>query len=256
MKRLPIILCLAILPLFAAAEPELKGNPSELKQFLHPDAKTVTILGEAEQKAYSDTAIISLVVTTEKDLLSDSISANTSLRQAIAKELAAAGVKADHINSSKFSTSPQYGWFGKKPSSYKVVNRMAVKITSESHLQAIAAIADANTEVELSDIAFEHSEKDAYKIKVKQAALDKVMEQKAFYESSLGVKLAPIGFRDASVGQNPTRAAGMLEEVIVTGLRASQSKQSGNGYRENRSPSFDEVEYSARVSVDFRIEGK
>lgn len=256
MKHLSIILLLSFIPLLALAEPELKGNPNELRQFLYPDAETVTILGEAEQKAYSDTAIISLVVTTDEKLLSSSLSANASLRKAIAQQLSSAGIKADDINSSKFSTSPQYGWFGKKPESYKVVNRVAVKISSEKHLQLIASIADDNPEVELSDIDFEHSKKDAFKTQVKKEALNKVMEQKAFYESSLGVKLTPIGFRDASITENPTRGAGVLEEVVVTGIRASKKYDSNDSRAKERSPSFDEVEYNARVSVDFRIESK
>lgn len=254
MKKLPVLLVLALLSAISFAEPELKGNPSELRQFLHPEAKTVTLYGEAEEKAYSDTAIISLVVTTEAKLLSDSIAANAELRQTIARQLSSAGIKAENINSSKFSTSPQYGWFGKKPDSYKVVNRMAVKITSEAHLQAIAAVADAKPEIELSDISFEHSEEDAFKDKVKQKALAKVMEQKKFYESNLGVKLTPIGFRDSSVGQNPTRGAQILEEVVVTGIRgASKSYEAYDG-EQSRAPSFDEVEYSGRISVEFRIE--
>ena len=249
-----MLLVLALLPAISFAEPELKGNPSELRQFLHPEAKTVTLYGEAEEKAYSDTAIISLVVTTEAKLLSDSIAANTELRQTIARQLSSAGIKTEDINSSKFSTSPQYGWFGKKPDSYKVVNRMAVKITSEDHLQAIAAVADAKPEIELSDIAFEHSQEDAFKDKVKQKALAKVMEQKKFYESSLGVKLTPVGFSDSSVGQNPTRGAEVLEEVVVMSVRQSKSYEARDSYKEERAPSFDEVEYSARVSVEFRIE--
>lgn len=88
---------------------------------------------------------------------------------------------------------------------------------------------------------------------VKQKALDDVLTQKQFYEQNLGVKLIAVGFRDATVGQGPTPGARVVEEVVVTGIRSTVSKEVG-GYAQNEAPSFDEVEYKARVSVDFRVE--
>ena len=80
----------------------------------------------------------------------------------------------------------------------------------------IATVADSQDEIELSDTAFEHSQKDAFKAKVKQLALDKVMQQKALYESSLGVILTPMGFRENRLRVQGTQGAEMLEEIIVT----------------------------------------
>lgn len=254
MKKLSALL-LVLLPLISVAEPELKGSPNELRQFLQPQVNTVTIHGEAEEKAYSDTAIVSLVITTEKDHLSDAIAANTELRNSIAKKLSAAGIASENINSSKFSTSPQYGWFGKKPSSYKVVNRMAVEISKEDHLQALASVADGSADIELADIAFEHSQQEAFEQEVKQEALEDVMKQKSFYESNLGVKLVAVGFRDSSVGRHPTPGALAVEEVVVTGLKSPEPSSYDDGGAA-RTPSFDEVEYKARVSVDFRVEAQ
>jgi uncharacterized protein YggE len=181
MIRLITCLLFCSLPLGALAQPELKGSPNELRQFLHPHDKIVTLSAEAEEKAYSDRAIISLVITSEDKQLSTSISNNIALRESISQQLVTAGINPEHIKSSKFSTSPQYGWFGKKPDSYKVVNRMAVTITEESQLKSIASVADSKEEIELSDIAFEHSKKDAYKSQVKKLALEKIMKQKALY---------------------------------------------------------------------------
>jgi hypothetical protein len=77
-------------------------------------------------------------------------------------------------------------------------------------------VTDANPEIELSDITFEHSEEEAFKQGAKQKALDDVLEQKQFYEKNLGVRLIAVGFRDASVGQGPTPGARVVEEVVVT----------------------------------------
>ena len=257
MTRLISCLLFCCIPLSAFAQPELKGSPNELRHFLHPNDKIVTLSAEAEEKAYSDRAIISLLITSEDKLLSVSISNNIALRESISQQLVSAGINPEYIKSSTFSTSPQYGWFGKKPDSYKVVNRMAVTITEESQLNTIAGVADSEEEIELSDIAFEHSKKDAYKSKVKQLALEKVMKQKALYESSLGVTLTPVSFRDNRLWVKGTQGAQMLEEVVVTASKRSRSyKDSAADFAQSVAPrsvesSFDEIIYTAEIFVDF-----
>ena len=256
MKKILSTIVFALFASFTLAEPEIKGSPRELRGFLYPTGKVVTINGQADEKAYSDKAIVSLVITTESKLLSEAISKNSSLRSDVTKSLMNTGIAAENIKSSKFSSSPQYGWFGKKPSSYKVVNRMAVSILKESHLQEIAAISDRYQEVELSDIAFEHTKMDEYNSKVKAEALEKVIEQKEFYEKSLGVKLTPIGIRDSNIRQRATRGAMVLEEAIVTASKLQQDNYSSvSKYRDQaQEPSFDEVKYEANLAVDFKIE--
>jgi len=257
MTKLISGLLFCLLPLAAVAQPELKGSPNELRQFLHPSEKIVTLSAEAEEKAYSDRAIISLVITSEDKQLSTSISNNITLRESISQQLVTAGINPEHIKSSKFSTSPQYGWFGKKPDSYKVVNRMAVTITQESQLKTIASVADSKEQIELSDIAFEHSQKDAFKNQVKQLALEKVMKQKALYETSLGVTLTPVSFRDNRLWVRGTQGAQMLEEIVVTATKRSRSyNDSGENFSNSAAAksvesSFDEIVYTAEVFVDF-----
>lgn len=252
-KRLFVVLMVAA-SLPALAEPEIKGNPSELRQFLHPQDEVVTIYGEAEEKAYTDKAVISLVITTEDKLLAASIEANSKLRERVTKQLVKAGIAGDDIKSSKFSTSPQYGWFGKKPDNYKVVNRMAISITDERHLKEVAAIADIHPEIELSNTVFEHTQKDKFKEQVKLKALDNVMKQKAMYERNLGVKLVPVGFKDTKISHVPTQGAAVLEEVVVRGIRAGgYSSKSDYAPAQSREASFDEIRYQASISVDFKI---
>jgi len=107
MTRLITCLLFCSLSLSAFAQPELKGSPNELRHFLHPNDKIVTLSAEAEEKAYSDRAIISLVITSEDKLLSTSISNNIAIRESISQQLVSSGLNPDYIKSSKFSTSPQ-----------------------------------------------------------------------------------------------------------------------------------------------------
>ena len=253
------MIVLLVLPSIVVSQPELKGSPDELRGFLYPSDKIVTIRGQAEETAYSDKAILSLVITTENDQLSMAISRNGNLRNKISQELVKAGISKDNIKSSKFSSSPQYGWFGKKPSSYKVVNRMAISILKESHLKEVAVVADKYEEADLSNTTFEHTKKDEYTHQVKVKALDKIQKQKQFYEKSLGVKLTPIGIRDSNLFQRATPGAMMLDQVVVSAAqevrREQESYSSVSKYKPqpNRS-SFDEVKYEANLSIDYKIE--
>ncbi len=260
MKKIIAVILLAMASSGLVANTELKGKPEDLREFLHPKDRIVSIFATAEEKAYSDKAIISLIISTEDKALSGSLAKNSRLRENISKQLVNAGINQESIKSSKFSTSPQYGWFGKKPTSYKVVNRMAVSITEENQLKEIALVADTQEAVELSDTSFEHTKKDELEDKVKEQALAKVMKQKAFYEKSLGIKLIPIGFRKENTGfhAQATRGAMVLEEVVVTAQKRSSNYQdtaiNTSRYNSTVESSFDEVEYKAGIYVDFRIE--
>ena len=256
MVRAIFAVSLAIFWTMAYSAPELKGSPQELKGFLHPYDKIVRIIGKAEETAYSDKAIISLVITTNNKLLSQAIASNSELRSRITKSLVSSGIDGISINSSKFSSSPQYGWFGTKPSSYNVVNRMAISISDEAHLQNIAAVADQYDEAEISDTAFEHTKKDEFSQKVKARALGKILKQKEFYEKSLGVILTTIGISDSAIHQRATRGAYALEEVLVSAHRLAESPISPPSKRPapETEPSFDEIKYEATIAVDFKIE--
>jgi uncharacterized protein YggE len=251
-----LIMLIACTAVFAYAEPELKGSPNELRGVLHPQGNIVTIRESAEKKAYSDIAIVSVLVTTESKLLSEALSANSALREALSKQLLAGGIKAEHINSSKFSSSPQYGWFGKKPSSYKVVNRLALKLFDERQLELVAKLADQNIEVEFSGTRFEHSEKEVFKKQVHKNALARIADKKAFYENSLGIKLDPISVGDVQQLEQATEGARMLEEMVVTAQRSgADSFVSKARYAPAPAPatSFDEVVYKANISVSYKV---
>lgn len=254
-KRIPALLSSLFIcaSLNVMALPEIKGNPAELEKFLKPEVPTVILKAKAEEKAYTDTAIISLVVTTENKLMAEAIKQNTNLRTGIMSTLVQAGIKADKIQSSKFSSSPQFGWFGSKPSSYEVVNRLAITIDDGKFMTDIANIADSHSEVELVDTQFEHSKAEAYTEKAKQKALEKILKEKSIYEKSLGVTLIAVDIIDTNVNQHGTDGAYALEEIVVTGARMSKSRSTSSNYSAPAVRTFDEINYKAEVGVLFKV---
>lgn len=256
--RLWLALVMAAVPAWASAQTELKGSPEELRNFLHPVENIVTLTAEAEEVAYSDQAIVSLVVKTEHDELAVAIEKNAQLRGDIRAALLDAGIHNKYINNSKFSSSPQYGWFGKEPDSYEVINRMAITLNQEQQLKTVASLVDKDDAVSLASTEFKHSQKDDYLAKVKEQALSKVMLQKSVYEDSLNVTLVPINFRDQRVNYAATRGAVALEEVVVTSLvsKAASSREADYAGSKPAATSFDETKYTANIAVDFKVQTK
>ncbi|TBR44683.1 DUF541 domain-containing protein [Marinomonas agarivorans] len=259
MKRIALIgsllLNVAFMPFSAHAEPELKGSPNELKGFLHPAKKIIVISKDAEEIAFKDVAVMSLVVTTKDDALAQSLAKNNKLRNTITKTLVSKGIVADRIKNAKFSTSPDYGWFGDKPDSYKVNNTVTVRIENEAELEHVAKIIDQYDEVTLQKTEYEHSEKEVYLQKVTEAALNKVLAQQAFYAKKLGIELVVDSFvaQDAYVEQNYApqhydRKAKYQNQRIESALALDEA-----GSTEEPATSFEKLTYRARVTVNFTV---
>lgn len=246
-----LIMSCVLSPGIGARAAELSGTPEELKDYLRSEVRTVTIRKKAEEMAYTDVAKITLSISTEARNLADAIQGTDSLRQSIFRELVESGIGEDSIHSSRYSASPQYGWFGDRPNSFEVVNSLVVTIDQQSEFQRVAAIADRNTSVSFAGVEFEHSEKEAYEDKVRDMAVEKVLAEQRFFEQRLGLKLSPVSFEYSDVNALPD-TYGVLEEVIVTANRASSS-----GYRPRApNPTFDEINYEVSVAVTFEVTGQ
>jgi uncharacterized protein YggE len=235
------------------AQPQLSGTPDELRGFLYPRANTVNISGEAELNAYKDIARVSLLVTTEARDLNQAMSLNQELRGDLITQFTAAGIPAADINNSRFASSPQYGLFGRNPSSYEVSARLDVEVSSEEALQLLAGAADEYDEVEFERVEFEHSEEEAFEDEVRELALQDVMEQKAFYEDTLGLELRAINFFYGGIRQmaRAMPATLAMEEMAMdaVGGRSTAAVSAAPAV----APSFDEVEYQTSVTVVFEI---
>jgi uncharacterized protein YggE len=250
--RFLFLLCI---PLISHAETEIKGDPEGLRAFLHPSQESVLIRGHGEEKAYANTAVVSLVVTTENKKLSTSIAGNARTRKVITAALQKAGIQQQAIRNSKFSSSPQYGWFSDEPKSYLVNNRMAVTIDTETQLETIAKIADSNTQVQIVETEFVHTERRDYRNRVLSMAFDQVMQEKAFYEKTLGIKLVPVGIEESLANQDGSAGAKARNDISISQESSMESKlyRAESARYQEPAASFDEVVYSADVAVKFNI---
>ena len=247
--RLCLTICAGLLSLSAAAT-EITGSPEELTEYLRSDVRTVSLQKRLTETAYTDIARITLVVSTKEKQLSSAISENTRLRETMMRSLVAAGIPAEKIKSSKYSASPQYGWFGRSPSSFDVVNSLVIEVSSENEFLTVSELADAEESVSFGGVDFELGDEVGFEDQVREKALERVLSDAAFFEERLGLKLEPVAFSYSPIDrQGRNRNSGFIEEIIVTGSRGSSAASAPA----LPAPTFDEVEYTVSVQVTFEV---
>src|SRR5207249_2070528 len=160
------------------AEPELKGNATELSQYLANVPKTVLISGEAELRVPADQAVITLKVTTENRSLHEALRLNQDVRSKVTAYLKNHSVAAEHIRASRFSSTPKFGLFGEKAKSYRVENLVKVTVQDEHEFQLTAAVVDSFPEVQFTGAEFEHKEKEAQKERAMAQACENATERR------------------------------------------------------------------------------
>jgi uncharacterized protein YggE len=198
MKRTSIVIGLfAFVATPVWAEPEIKGAPAELANYLAGQQVQASIVGEAEVKVPADLAVVTLRLTSEHKSLREASQANHQLRAALTTYLTENGVGADRIRSAKFSSTPRTGSWTDKVKSYKIESQLEVTVHDDKEFQTAAGSVDKWSDVTYAGVKFEHSEKDAMRLKAIGQACDKAMARKKTYEEKLGVKLSVKRFSES-----------------------------------------------------------
>lgn len=238
-KQITIFLLL-LFPFSAIAEPELKGSPSELENYLQNIPTSIDVIGQSEIIENADNAIVTLIVKTENKMLSGAIKANQNIRKRIATFLNTKGFSSKNITSSKFSSTPEYGYFGDKPDNYKVNNAVLITINSEEELLFISEVVDKYKEVYLVGTIFEHTEHEKYKKQALEKAINNALEKKALYEKTLGVKLNAVNISEST--------SGVLQETEQKKNRKVLSSYSGTS-----KTNFGSIIYRSTVTIKYRV---
>jgi len=185
---------------FVIAAPEIKGDPAEIETYLMGIPKIISITVQVEELASSSKARIWLAVETEEKALAKALQQNQNIRMEIRGKLAKIGIKGKDISESKFSSTPEYGFFGDLPKSYKVNNTLSVLVDSEEKMIGVANISDLNNGVRyLSSKPELENKEEIYKALTKKA-LDRAKDKAELYQQKLGVKLVPVYFDESSEG--------------------------------------------------------
>ncbi len=195
MKLLMILSTMFLTALQAlSAEPEIKGSPTELANYLSGLPQAVLVTGEGEIKLPADRAVISLKVTTENKSLAEALRANDEVRGRVASYLKERGLGPERIKAAKFSSTPKYGVFSEKVKGHRVENLIKVTAHDDKEFQSVAGVPDKFSEVIYTGVEFEQSNKDSLKMQATVQACNDAEERKKVFEKQLGIKLVPRRF--------------------------------------------------------------
>lgn len=240
---LPLFVLL-LLSTAVLAEPVLKGTPQELQSLLLEQRKLVHISGYGEVKTNADRAIVSLMIKTKDSQLRSALEKNQRIRETIKKKLLATGIADADIQFSRFSNTPNYGFFGDKPSSYDISNEVKITIAHESSLNEIAGIVDSRDEAYFVGSNIEHSLQEQSKQQALTKALQNAMAKKDLYETQLGLKLQAIKVNEHVSGPMPIVTRDKVrKQAYVSSMEVAEAPQQ-----------FGEMVYRASVDVEFVVQ--
>ena len=248
-KRLPLLI-LSLFPALAIATPELSGSPGELSHYLLDQKKIINIQGEAEEKIEADTAIVAITVKTKANRLEQALEKNETIRAELRQTLQQAGIAQENIKASKFSSTPNYGWFKDKPSSYEVNNEVKISIRDEAQLQAIAKLVDNSKEIFLGSTEHRDSNEQSNKLKVLETALDNIQGKRTLYEKKLGIQLKPIRISTQNVYRETLQPRPRLMQKQLNTMSSAPEAIDAGG----TSSDFGSITYRANAMVEFLVE--
>ena len=229
---------------FVLATPEIKGDPAEIETYLMGIPKIISITAQADEVASSSKARIWLSVETEAKALSKALQQNRDIRIQIRKKLADIGITGKEVSESKFSSTPEYGFFGDLPKSYKVNNTLSVLVDSEEKMIGVANISDLQKGVRYLSSKPELVNKDEIYRELTEKALNIAKEKVELYQQKLGVKLVPVYF-DESVGGIPVERK--------RERRALKKSLSSSLYEADAEASFGSSKLSLVMTIQYRV---
>ncbi len=243
MLKILTLVLFSFFSVVASAEPELTGTPSELEPFLNGIPKIVTFTATAKQQMAMSKAIVRLAVETESKELAVALQENLELRSFIKAELNKAGIPKSNIKESKFSSTPEYGFFDERPKSYKVENILAVEISDETQMIAVAALSDKLGQVQYLASKAKAEDKPSVKHALLEQAIQLAQDKAELFKSKLGLQLQAIEFQEL-----PT------EQIVVTGHRSLREKSGSTSYfSADIANSFGQSTQQVSVSITYAV---
>lgn len=244
-----ILLIILISSTIAHATPELKGSPTELSSYLSNLPKVVALTGEAKIVLQAESGVVTIGIRSENPQLQKALQNSQKLRKQISGQLVKSGFAQKSIKGTKFSSTPEYGLFGKKPNNYIVDNLFKITVENESQLQEVASIVDDYKEAYYQGLELKEQKKEEIRRQLLDFALANANDRKEVYETKLELTLKPISFEENISVEQP--------EVKLrhnTSKRAYSSIDGGSSYGENLS--LGEHVYYGKVHIKYQISDK
>ncbi len=228
------------------ATPEIKGSPSELLNYLETLPKEVTLKGEAKIVIQSESGVVTIGIRIENPQLQKALRNSQELRKTISNKLVKSGITKDKIKGTKFSSTPEYGLFGKKPNNYVVDNLLKITVETETELQEVAGIVDHYKEVYYQGLELKQQKKEEIKKQLLDMALANAKMRKEVYETKLELTLKPVSFEEnISVEQPEVRQYRTNSKTAFSSI--------GSGGEFNEDLALGEHVYYGNVHIRYQV---
>lgn len=211
MKAIIVGLSIA-LSMNAAAEPEIKGKPSEMAEYLNSIPAKVDIKVKSEKTIKADEALVHFVISSKEDTLKEALEENKNILSTLKKKLKALGITGEAIGSKAYSTLPSYSFYSKKPTSYKASKQISLKVKSEAELIQVLSVMELHENCRFLNVEYKYSKIDETRQELLEENLQKAKKRKELYEKSLEVKLKVHSFVN-----NPVTQAGLYMKLDNVG---------------------------------------
>jgi uncharacterized protein YggE len=251
MKQILFVVILGLSHVLSAAEPELRGTVTEVRQHLAASERMVVVSGEGEAKSPADRAIVTLRLISVSKSLQEALKANQTLRSKLINTLKERGIPADRIDAGKFSSTPRHGVFSDKVKSYRVENQVKVAVSEEKELQETVRMLDELEGLEYGGMEFEHSRKQELKRKALAEALEAASARKKVYEERLALTLTPVKF-----SENVTAAPSRMESARAPYFPGISGVSSPDFREPEQVTGFGEMVFTAQVTVQYSVSGR
>jgi uncharacterized protein len=239
------------------AEPEIKGSPTELANYLSGVPRSVMVAGEGEVKSQADRAMVTVRVNTEHKSLADALQANEQIRGKLAAFLEKQGIGLERIRASRFSSTPKHGVLSDKVKLHRVENQIEITVHNEKEFQEVASVPDKFSEVNYVSVEFEHSEKEKLKTQAVTKACDDAERQRRLFEEKLGLKLTPRSFaQEFPQRPAPRFQAGTAPKYGSTTPLAGYGSAPETEVASESVSSFGELTFRVVVRVEYSSEPK
>jgi len=204
MKKFFVLSICCVFSASTFAEPELKGTPAELTNYLDNVKNYIVLQGTSQIEVPADRAIVKIRIKVEDKTFQGALKKNKAIETSVIKALQQSGISSDRIITSAFSSVPEYGYFSSKVSTYNINNTIKIKVENDKDLQQIARQVDNHKEVEYAGMEFEHSQRKKLQNDAVEKACDDLKAKKSMYEKKFEINLILETFYDASTATSKT----------------------------------------------------
>jgi uncharacterized protein YggE len=185
-----VLVLLSVSGMCLSDEPELRGAPDKLAEYLNTVPEKVMLTGESEVIVTADRVIFTLSLSAEDDSLEQALKEMSRRKKKILSALALKGIPEKNISSLALPAIPLY-----RPETeesrerYKVADIIRVHIENETQYTGLASLIDSSDEIMYEGIMFELTDEAGYKEEALNRACDEIDMKKQVYIDKLGVRL-------------------------------------------------------------------